>query len=168
MLAHEPIYKQPMPPGFEKHVYHRFFQSKYDAGKVWDWLMDSRTFTDTQFPPFRVEFIEENLSTGFKEGVFTTHHGPLMNLPGQVTRIVDPHYRDLQYLYGSYAISIRWIRPVRLQFWVHPEEEGCQVEVALDSFVKKGWSGIWNSLQKIFWSRFEAWMNRSVKKHKKA
>lgn len=76
---------------------------------------------------------------GFSEGVLNAHHGPLLNFPGVLTEIQDEKYRDLHYYYGSYALSLRWIRPTRLQFWVEDMlDGGCKVIGQVDSFVKWG------------------------------
>ena len=38
------------------------------------------------------------------------------------TGIIPGFYRDLRYYYGSYAVSFRLIRPVRLQFLLDAEK----------------------------------------------
>lgn len=106
--------------------------------------------------PFRVEFVEG----GFEPGVLNVHHGPLINFAGVIGEVRDPDrdsggYRDLKYFYGSYAFSLRLVRPTRLQFWAEPTREtGTAVTLQLDSFVREPLYGAWNLSQRVFWDRF--------------
>lgn len=147
------------------HAYERSDTIPHPATAVWDWLNDPRTFTDNQLWPFRVEFIDG----GLEPGVLNTHHGPLMSFTGVIGEVRPPTddaagYRDLQYLYGSYALSLRVIRPTRLQFWVEPDGESTTLRTRLDCWIKPSWAGRWTWLQTRFWNRFPKWARKQVGK----
>jgi hypothetical protein len=119
------------------------------AELVWNILQRRETFCRGQLPPWRVVF-ESGLSSGTMEkGEFSIHHGPMLSAHGVVTEIND-HYRDLQYGYGSYAISYRLIRPYRLQFF----KEKDLVRLQFDVYTPAWFAGIWNLLSFIFWPQF--------------
>lgn len=159
---------QPCPPNFQEHVHSFSFTIPAPAASVWSWLNDTKTFTDTQVWPYKVEFYSpdpEKISDGFNEGVLTNHTGPFVNFAGQLVSI-DENYRDLQYYYGSFAISFGWIRPFRLQFWTKQEsEEQTQLSCSIGVYVKPYISSIWSSAQKMFWKRFQKWAIKSVVRH---
>ena len=148
---------QPAPPGWHAHQHTHRFTTPAPRARVWARLADPATFTDTQIPPWRVEF----LGGGFDEGVVTTHHGPGLHLPGVLAEIRDGEYRDLQYLYGAYAISFRLLRPTRLQIAVTDAVTdagpGCEVEVCIDAHVHPRMLRLWSLSQRLFWRRFETW-----------
>jgi len=155
---------QPLPSSFKSHSFKKEYEIDYPEKKVWQWLNDPKTFTDNQVWPYRVEFTQaENHNSDFEEGVFNTHHGPLMSFSGVLGEI-NESYRDLKYLYGSYFLSIRWIRPHRLQFWTENKGDKTLLTMQLDSYVKPSFYGFWNWGQKLFWSRFGRWANRSIRK----
>lgn len=59
---------------------------------IWNWLNDPKTFTKGQFWAYKVEFYSpepENIPIGFHEGVFTNHHGPLVNFVGTLVKIEE-------------------------------------------------------------------------------
>lgn len=161
---------QPLPPNFKSHSYEFTIEIDAESTYVWMWLNNPDTFTKTQIWPFRVEFYSPNPSSipnGFNEGVLTNHRGPFINFAGKLTRI-EPDYRDLQYFYGSYAITFRWIRPYRLEFWTEEKENKTILKCKISSYVKPGFIyQCWDGAQKIFWSRFKYWARKSVKKIKK-
>ena len=75
-------------------------------------------------------------------GVLNVHHGPLINFAGVIGEVRDPRpgvpaYRDLKYLYGSYAISPRFARPTRLQFWAEEADGHTCVTLQLDALVRR-------------------------------
>jgi len=156
------------PATFEPHAFERDWHLDRPGEGVWRWLNDPRTFTDSQVWPFRVEFIDHGDRRGMEPGVLNVHHGPLMSFHGVVGDVVPPGdngrggYRDLQYGYGSYAGSLRLVRPTRLQFWVDAEDGGCRLKVRLDSLVRPWLAGWWTLGQRVFWSRFPRWAERSV------
>ena len=157
---------QPKPAHFKNHSFRKEFHTKKSEVEVWNWLNDPKTFTDNQVWPYKVEFVkEDHHKTDFEEGVFNTHHGPLMSFSGILGEIKEG-YRDLKYLYGSYFLSMRWIRPQRLQFWTEGTVEGTRVTLQLDTYVTPGMYGFWNWSQGLFWGRFGRWMNRSLKKRR--
>ena len=154
---------QPKPARFKDHTFRKEFLVYHQEEILWTWLNNPKTFTDSQLWPYRVEFIRGSQHThDFEEGVHNAHHGPLMSFSG-VLEEIKPGYRDLKYLYGSYFLSMRWIRPHRLQFWSEPLEKGSKLTLQLDSYVSPSWAGFWTWLQKIFWGRFERWLKRSLR-----
>ncbi len=158
--------KQPQPPGFQDHVYEFSFVIEAGEEHIWQWLNDTRTFTDTQVWPWKVEFYSpdaKRIPNGFHEKVLTNHFGPSINLAGELVKI-DHNYRDLQYFYGSYAISFRWIRPYRLEFRTEPKGDSTEVQCTLRSYVKPFIAGFWTRSQKMFWGRFKGWSRRSIRK----
>lgn len=155
------------PPKFKTHVFTKDYKTPYAESQIWEWLNDPKTFTDNQIWPFRVEFLRNEQQTNdFEQGVLNIHHGPLLSLAGEIGEIT-PHYRDLQYYYGSYALSIRIVRPFRLEFWTEDQNDYRKVTVKLSSYVAPSFYNLWDWSQKIFWKRFGKWMNRSIKKRLK-
>lgn len=156
---------QPQPPGFQDHKF--TFQVTLAAAEkdVWNWLNNTKTFTDTQVWPYRVEFYSpdpETIPNGFHEEILTNHTGPLINFAGKLTKI-DANYRDLQYFYGSYALSFKWFRPYRLQFWTSSSDDKTELTCTLSTYVKPKLYGFWDRSQRIFWSRFRNWAKKSIK-----
>jgi hypothetical protein len=152
------------PKHFKTHVFTKEYRSPHQESQIWDWLNDPATFIDDQIWPYRVEFLpNENQAHDFETGVINNHHGPMLSLAGEIGEIT-PHYRDLHYYYGSYAISFRIIRPFRLEFWTEDKGDHRIVTVQLSSYIAPSFYKLWNWSQKIFWSRFGKWMNKSVKK----
>lgn len=162
------------PASFVGHAFEKTWHLDRPIDRVWAWLNDPKTFTDTQVWPFRVEFIDDGEHAGMSTGVLNIHHGPLMSFHGKVGEVTPPGsdgrggYRDLQYGYGSYALSMRLARPTRLQFWVDAGEDageqgGCDLKVRLDSFVKPGFAKWWTKLQSVFWSRFPMWASKATR-----
>ncbi|MEL6589373.1 MAG: hypothetical protein AAFQ68_04805 [Bacteroidota bacterium] len=160
-MASSTIHLTAQPPGFVQHT-HRFeVVSKRSRDEIWTWLNTPETFTKNQVWPFRVEFVspEEGGKADFSVGVLNVHHGPLLNFAGVLTEIQEGRYRDLHYYYGSYALSLRWIRPTRLQFWLEDMPDGgCKVIGQVDSFVKPAMAGFWSFAQRFFWGQFRWWM----------
>ncbi|MDL5157323.1 hypothetical protein [Actinomycetospora termitidis] len=150
---------QPVPPGWRRHEHVQRFVVAAPRERVWAWLNDPATFTDTQIPPWRVEF----LGGGFDEGTVTTHHGPGLHLPGVLAEIRDGEHRDLQYLYGAYAISFRLLRPTRLWIAVADAPDGdTEVEIRIDAHVHPRMLRLWALSQRLFWRRFETWAARAT------
>lgn len=159
---------QPAPPGFEVFEYEHHYHLKYSVQQVADWLNRPETFCDGQIFPYRVEFLSKdpfNTKPGFQEGVYTNHHGPLLNANGVLTKIDHLNYRDLLYFYGSYVISFRLIRPTRLQFWLAAEGEGhCHLKMQLDSYVRPWFKSIYHAGLAFFFTSFEQTAKRGIKK----
>ncbi len=152
------------PPGFVRDVYDHAWTIERPVGDVWQWLCDPATFTDGQIPPFRVEFLTNATGqSGFHEGVYNAHVGPLMSFSGVLGEIDDEKYRDLQYFYGSYAVSHALFRPVRLQFWLDSSGPSTTVlRLQLDTFVRERAVGAWSTLMGVFWKRFGRWCEKAI------
>lgn len=154
------------PARFRAHTFRTSLDMPVPRAHLWAWLNDPDTFVKGQIPPYRVEFVEgsgEGGTSGFHPGVQNIHHGPLLAVAGELGEI-DPgpdskgRYRDLQYYYGSYAISFRLIRPTRIQFWLEDSasrpESNTTLTVQIDSYVKPSVDGLWTGINRIFWNRF--------------
>ncbi len=153
------------PRGFVRDVYEHSWTVERPRDDVWSWLCDPATFTDGQIPPFRVEFLTNAAGqTGFAEGVYNAHVGPLMCFAGVLGEIRPGHYRDLQYTYGSYAVSHALFRPIRLQFWLDdgPVDGSTVLQLRLDTFVRARAVTTWHRLMRVFWKRFGRWCERAI------
>ena len=153
------------PPGFVADVYDRTWTIERPRADVWAWLMDPATFTDGQIPPFRVEFLANEDGPGeFRPGVYNHHVGPLMCFAGVLGEERHQEYRDLQYFYGSYAVSHALFRPTRLQFWVEDgAAEGTTIlRLQLDTFVRTSARKVWTKGMNVFWGRFGTWCEKAI------
>ncbi len=154
----------PKPKEFNNHTFSFTVEVPGEREEVWKWLNTTETFTKGQIWPYRVEFVSpdpQHIPANFTVGVFNVHHGPFLNFAGVLTEIDAPHYRDLQYVYGSYAITQRWIRPTRLQFWLESlPEGGTKVNCQVDSYVKPFMGKFWTFAQKLFWGQFKGLLKR--------
>ena len=155
---------QGQPRGFVLHAIDREFRVSAEAEAVWSWLEDPQTFTRGQVWPYRVEFTPDEAGerAGFHEGGLSNHHGPALCAAGRLTQIDEGRYRELVYFYGSYVGSFRWIRPVRLEFWVEPDGAGSRVRMRFESWVRRPLARAWGWMLERFWSRFGRWMNRAA------
>ena len=61
----------PVPDGFERDVLDRTWTLDRTPDDVWAWLCDPATFTDSQVPPWRVEFVDP--ASGRPAGVRPSH-----------------------------------------------------------------------------------------------
>ena len=161
------------PAGWHDHCFRREWELPVSRRVLWDWLNDPRTFKHGQVWPWRVEFIDAPGDApgkrGMSPGVLNSHHGPLMSFTGVVGDIIPPQrddrpaYRDLQYLYGSYAGSLRLVRPTRLQFWLDAlSPEQTRLRLQLDSLIYPKMDWLWTNGQKLFWSAFPRWAKRDA------
>lgn len=153
------------PEGFVEHLFARRFVVEHPIGRVWAWLNDPATFVEGQVCPYRVEFVDG----GFEPGVLNLHHGPLLNVAGAIGEVRGPDgigdryaHRDLKYLYDSYAISPRLVRPTRLEFFAREADGGTEVTLRLHSLVRRPFVRVWDLAQRAFWSRFPRWMEASL------
>lgn len=160
------------PPGFVAHTYQHEWTIERPRSDVWAWLCDPSTFVDGQIPPFRVEFLTNQAGeTGFAEGVYNAHVGPFMSFAGVLGEIDPECYRDLQYCYGSYAISHALFRPTRLQFWLADGPAGVagrpttMLRLSVDAFVRDRAVGVWERMMRVFWKRFGSWAERGIPNH---
>jgi len=154
------------PRGFVGHRYEHTWVIERGCDVVWGWLCDPSTFTDSQVWPWRVEFMNgADGESGFMTGVYNAHVGPFTNFSGVLGEIREREYRDLQYFYGSYAVSPRLFRPTRLQFWLedHPERDNASVlHLRLDAVVRRSARGVWGWMMRRFWARFGRWCERAT------
>ena len=116
----------------------------------WQRLQKRETFVKSQFFPYKVEFDNESQEGFFAPGELNIHHGPFLHLPAILGR-VESGYRDLKYLYGSYVISFRLIRPVRLEFVRNQDS----IELKLKSYVHPWLKALWPKMNQIFWAFFK-------------
>ncbi|MFK7894602.1 MAG: hypothetical protein AB8G23_02135 [Myxococcota bacterium] len=100
----------------------------------------------------------------FAVGGINVHHGPLMSFAGVFTEIQPSKYRCLDYFYGSYVLSLRLIRPTRLEFWLEEEIDHGQTRVRLrvSSYVSTRISRLWTRAQAFFWKRFPSFMSGAM------
>lgn len=155
VVQHTLLLDPPVPPGFRPHVFERAWTFRAPRSVLWNWLNDPRTFTRGQLPPFRVEFLETEGKRGFEPGVLNAHHGPLMSFHGVIGEVRAPEYRDLAYSYGSYALSMRLVRPTRLQFWFDElEGDRCRLRLQLDAQVRGLFAPLWAGTNAFFWWNF--------------
>ena len=154
----------PLPPGFVATTYTHHWRIPRPRGAVWSWLCDPSTFTDGQIWPYRVEFLDDaNGPGGFRTGVYNAHTGPFMCFAGVLGEIEPGRYRDLRYNYGSYAVSHRFARPTRLQFWAEDGPEGTtDLTLQVDAFVNRRAVKLWNRLMSGFWPRFGRWAEKAI------
>ena len=144
----------PCPQGFSPSVITTTGHTSQSQEKVWAWLHRKETFTKGQIPPYRVEFVGEEDDPVFHEGSYNNHHGPFLHLPAHVTKIEPLKYREMQYLYGSYVLGYRFIRPTALKIYLEPKDNETTVVVELHAYVRPFIKGIWESLNRFFWTRF--------------
>ncbi len=155
----------PTPHGFVRDVLERTWTIRAPRSAVWAWLCDPATFTESQVPPWRVEFVDPATGrpAGFTPGVLTTHHGPFLHFCGVIGEVDEGHYRDLQYTYGAYAFTLRAFRPVRLEFWLDDAPRGATLlRLRVTTDVRRGLVGLWRGGNRLFWSRFGAWCRKGV------
>jgi len=139
-----------IPIGFQNFIYEK--KVKVDTSKVnafWEKLNLRETFVDAQFFPFKVEFATGLKNGNFETGELNIHHGPLLSVHGLIGDISE-NYRDLNYFYGSYALSFRLVRPTRLEFF--REEDG--IRLKLHAFVKPWFIPLWRFGNNFFWNFF--------------
>ena len=150
------------PAGMRQHSYQRSFTVEYPIENVWYWLNDPQTFINSQFPPYRVEFMQDT----FEVGVLNNHHGPGLNLPAVITVMEAPVLRDMQYLYGSYVISLRMIRPTFIRFELQSIDAGrTDIQLTLSSWVHPLLYRLWTMAQSLFWRGFGWSATAGVRAH---
>lgn len=159
----KPAAPQAAPKGFVRHAVTRQWQTSHSREAVWAWLNAPKTFSKGQLPPWRVEFVsaEPDTPAGFHIGGLNMHHGPLTLFAGTMTDIRENEYRDLQYFYGSHFISVRLVRPTRLQFWLEDADNGgTLVRLQLDSLVHRWFQWQWTLGNTFFWLGFGRMLKR--------
>lgn len=126
------------------------YSSPQASSLAWQKLQLRETFTQGQIPPYRVEFDSHEQKGPFEMGELNIHHGPGLSVHGAIGEIRSD-YRDLKYFYGSYVLSFRWIRPVRLEFFKRDEI----IRLRLTCFVKPWLNSFWLAMNRFFWSFFK-------------
>jgi hypothetical protein len=160
-----------LPPQFRLSVFERDFTVRAPRPRVFAWFNDPRTFTSGNPFPYRVEFVgsENGAQPGFAPGVQTAHHGPLMLFAGEIGEVRSPEYRDLPYYYGSYVLSMRLIRPVRLEFFFTATPAGeTVVKLKMTSFVRPVFLPFWSFAQRVFCWVFHWNIRFGVKRHERS
>lgn len=138
------------PKNMKDYVFEYSFSKKTNkAEKIWDCLKLRETFVKSQLYPYKVEFDAPYQKGPFETGELNIHHGPLMSLHGVIGEITN-NYRDLQYFYGSYIFSFRWVRPTRLEFF----KDGDQITVKIKYYVKWWIKPFWAGFNWFFWRLF--------------
>lgn len=127
-----------------------FHFTQNELNSAWDKLQRRETFVKGQIFPYKVEFESNKDSGAFYEGELNIHHGPLLSVHGVIGEI-NSTYRDLKYFYGSYAISFRLVRPLRLEFF---KEEG-SIKLKMNCLVKPWFKPIWITGNNFFWRFFK-------------
>ena len=142
--------EQSCPQGFVVDVYEReFHYSDENISSIWKKLQRRETFTKGQLFPYRVEFAAKSQEGEFLPGELNIHHGPFLGVHGAVGEVTDS-YRSLEYFYGSYVVSFRLVRPVRLEFF----REGSGLKLKLKVYVRPWFRPIWRLCNFILWSGF--------------
>lgn len=147
------------PPGFVLDQYQHQWEIDRPRDAVWSWLCNPSTFVDGQIWPYKVEFLANDEGPGeFRPGVYNAHFGPFMCFAGVLGEIRPGEYRDLQYSYGSYAVSHRLFRPTRLQFWAEDgPNDTTLLRLQVDAHVKRSARKPWRKIMSLFWPRFGRW-----------
>jgi hypothetical protein len=131
----------------KEHVFEKFFPIRAEKlDGIWQSLNLRESFVKGQVFPYRVEFDSPTQEGPFQEGELNIHHGPFLSVHGIIGK-VQKDYRDLQYFYGSYVLSFRFIRPVRLEFF--REDKG--IRLKLQSYTRPWILPIWNAGNALFW-----------------
>ncbi|MBE33039.1 hypothetical protein CL647_02800 [bacterium] len=157
---------QPKPKKLKTHSFKKSWLIPHTDKECWNILNKMETFTESQVFPYKVEFIDKKKPPSFNQGVWTNHHGPLLNLCGQIGKMIKYSYRDLNYSYGSYVVSFRLIRPTRLQFFLEKKNNETIITVQLDSYVSAWLQKTWSLFQAIFWSNFGKSISKKIKQKK--
>jgi len=126
------IVNHPLPHFFSHQsvvIYQKYSKTKESFQQVITYLNSYKTFPSYWWLLWRVEFVNQKGEI-FTEGIYCNHHGPMLSAAGILTS-VEVSYRDLQYLYGSYVLSFRLFRPLRLQFWFENFTIKCQFDYAI-------------------------------------
>jgi hypothetical protein len=79
----------------------------------------------------------------------------LINFAGVIGEVRDQEYRDLQYYYGSYVLSLRLLRPTRLEFYfadLNPTTTLMTLRVS--SLIRRPFGPFWTAMQTVFWAQF--------------
>jgi len=138
------------PNGFVVHEYEReFHYSNEVIVSIWNKLQRRETFTKGQLFPYRVEFAASSQEGEFLPGELNIHHGPFLSVHGAIAE-VSPTFRSLDYFYGSYVLSFRLVRPVRLEF----SRSDNVIRLKLKVYIKPWFKPIWHFANFLMWTGF--------------
>ncbi|MBY0415403.1 MAG: hypothetical protein K2Q18_14620 [Bdellovibrionales bacterium] len=139
-----------VPRNFKEDIFEMSWNFDKDKCQIaWDKLQLRETFVKGQIPPYKVEFDSSTQFGAFATGELNIHHGPFLSVHGAVGEI-SSNYRDLQYFYGSYVLSFRLVRPVRLEFI----KTDTSIKVRLTSYVHPMFRPYWQFGLNFFWKTF--------------
>ena len=149
LLTMDPL-NFPLPKNMKIHDFKLSWKlSKGGVNHIWDKLQRKETFTKRQIPPYKVEF-ESGTNIGpLIPGELNIHYGPFLSAHGIIGEVTE-NYRDLRYSYGSYALSFRIVRPVRLQFFKNENSINLQFTVQVHKYFYQ----TWEFMSQIFWRQF--------------
>jgi hypothetical protein len=139
------------PHGFVTDIFERDFSFHEEKiNLVWSKLQRRETFTRGQLFPYRVEFAASSQEGEFSAGELNIHHGPFLSLHGAIGTVTSS-YRGLDYFYGSYLMSFRFIRPVKLEFF----REDKKIKVKVKAYVRPWMKSVWRLSNRILWFGFQ-------------
>lgn len=139
-----------VPAGFVLDEYQREFLFPDGAmAQIWDRLQRRETFTNSQIFPYRVEFAAASQEGEFSPGELNIHHGPFLSVHGSIGEVTSS-YRGLDYFYGSYVLSFRLVRLVKLEFI----RDGNTLRLKLRSYVRPWFRPIWHFGNFLLWTSF--------------
>ena len=142
--------QQKTPPnGFVLDEYVRSFDFGDHIASKWKRLQLRETFVNGQIFPYRVEFAGPSQKGEFFPGELNIHHGPFLSVHGAIGEI-NSSYRDLNYFYGSYVLSFRLVRPVRLEFY----RDGNTIKLKMSAFVRPWLRPAWRMVNYFLWLGF--------------
>ncbi len=142
------------PQGFIVDEYVRSFEySETELDLVWKKIQRRETFTKGQIFPYEVKFASDSQEGEFHPHELNIHHGPLLSLHGAIGE-VTPNYRSLDYFYGSYVLSFRLVRPIKLEFF----REDTILKLKLRTYVRPWFKVIWHLGNIVSWSIFKKTM----------
>ncbi len=143
-------YQSQCPPLMKEFTFETSFQiSPEKLDSIWTRLNLRESFVKGQIFPYRVEFNAHQQEGPFQEGELNIHHGPGLSVHGVIGKL-EKDYRDLQYFYGSYVLTFRWIRPVRLEFF----KEQTGIRMKFQCYVRPWILPFWKMSNSIFWNFF--------------
>lgn len=144
------MYQSDCPHGFiVSKVEKEFYYNSDQLQIAWDKLQLRETFVRGQPFPYKVEFDSSSQDGAFMMGELNIHHGPLLSVHGKITDVTDT-FRGLDYFYGSYVLSFRLVRPIKLEFF----KKENSIEMKLTSYVRPWFKGFWEFVNNILWKAF--------------
>ncbi len=149
------------PPNLVLEASVRAIRLPHTTNAVWTQLLARTGALRGALWPYRVEFSD----TALHAGCARYRYGPLVNLPGVLTRVKNSEYIDLQYCAGAWIGSPRWLRPKRLEFRLQPGEQGTTLLVLrLEALVHPLLRRPWRLGQRLRWKLFAATIHRGLRR----